>query len=104
MFSEAGLFFLLQCPFQCCYLNVYRNRVRTPEERKHPLVKKIEADRKERGILKKKEIIAYRNRALAKAKKNNKPKKGEFSADLWEGIHFFFFLFYGCFKLHSYKL
>ncbi|KDR17226.1 ribosome biogenesis protein NOP53 [Zootermopsis nevadensis] len=61
-----------------------RNRVRTPEERKHPLAKKIKADRKEQGILKKKEVIALRNRALAKAKKNNKPKKGEFNADLWE--------------------
>jgi hypothetical protein len=68
-------------------LSVYRNRVRTPEERKHPLAKKIEADRKERGILKKKEIIAHRNRALARARKSNKPKKGEYNADLWEGIN-----------------
>lgn len=71
-------------------MNVNRNRVRTPEERKHPLAKKIAADRKEQGILKKKEVIALRNRALAKAKKNNKPKKGEFNADLWEGIQTFF--------------
>jgi hypothetical protein len=50
------------------------------------LVKKIEADRKAQGILKKKEIIAHRNQALSKANKNNRPKKGEFHADLWEGI------------------
>jgi hypothetical protein len=68
-------------------LNDYRNRVRTPEERKHPLRKKIEADRKEQGILNKKQITAHRNRALAKEKKNNRPKKGEFNVDLWEGIY-----------------
>jgi hypothetical protein len=70
-------------------LNAYRNRVRTPEERKHPLRKKIEADRKERGILNKKQIVAYRNRAVAKAEKNNRPKKGEFNVDLWKGIDIF---------------
>jgi hypothetical protein len=70
-------------------LNAYRNRVRTPEERKHPLRKKIEADRKERGILNNKQIIAHRNRTIAKAKKSNRPKKGEFNVDLWEGIYIF---------------
>ncbi|PNF33861.1 hypothetical protein B7P43_G07683 [Cryptotermes secundus] len=61
-----------------------RNRVRTPEERKHLLRKKIEEDRKERGILNKKQIIAHRNRATANANKTNRPKKGEFNVDLWE--------------------
>jgi hypothetical protein len=70
-------------------LNVYRNRVRTPEERKHPLRKKIEADRKEQGILNRKQITANRNRTLAKAEKYNRPKKGEFNVDLWEGIYIF---------------
>lgn len=68
-------------------MNAHRNRVRTPEERKHPLVAKREAERKERGVLKQKEIIAHKNRALARTKKNNRPKKGEFNADLWEGIY-----------------
>jgi hypothetical protein len=70
-------------------VNACRNRVRTPEERKHPLVEKREAERKERGVLKKKEIIARKNRALARAKKNSRPKKGEFNADLWEGIYMY---------------
>jgi len=70
-------------------VNAHRNRVRTPEERKHPLVAKREAERKERGVLKQKEIIAHKNRALARTKKNNRPKKGEFNADLWEGIYIY---------------
>jgi len=71
-------------------VNAYRNRVRTPEERKHPLSAKREAERKERGVLKQKEIIARKNRALARAKKNSRPKKGEFNADLWEGIYIYY--------------
>ena len=70
-------------------MNAYRNRVRTPEERKHPLAAKREAEREERGVLKRKEIIARKNRTLARAKKNSRPKKGEFNADLWEGIYIY---------------
>ncbi|XP_069694674.1 ribosome biogenesis protein NOP53 [Periplaneta americana] len=62
-----------------------RNRVRTPEERKHPARKRIEADRRARGILKAKEIEAQKNRILAEQKKAaSRPKRGEFNNDLWE--------------------
>ena len=69
--------------------HIYRNRVRTPEERKHSVVKKIEAKRKEQGILKHKEIVAQKNRRIAKEKKLQKPKIGEFQCDLWEGNYYF---------------
>ncbi|PSN36118.1 Uncharacterized protein C0J52_17203 [Blattella germanica] len=61
-----------------------RNRVRTAEERKHPLVKKIENDRNEKGILKRKKIVSIKDQLLAREKKLNKPKKGDFKFDLWE--------------------
>ena len=66
-------------------LNIYRNRVKTSEERKHAVVKKIEAKRKEQGILKLKEVVAHKNRLIARKKKLNKPTIGEFKIDLWEG-------------------
>ncbi|XP_067012754.1 ribosome biogenesis protein NOP53 [Anabrus simplex] len=62
-----------------------RNRVRTPEERKNPIVKKFQAERRRNGILKAKEIDAIRNRALAESRRKNKPKRGEFTKDLWAG-------------------
>ncbi|XP_049784662.1 ribosome biogenesis protein NOP53 [Schistocerca cancellata] len=60
-----------------------RNRVRTPEERKHPIKKKIEEERKSKGILTAKELDAARNRIINAQRKLNRPKKGEFSVDLW---------------------
>ncbi|XP_063221840.1 ribosome biogenesis protein NOP53 [Bacillus rossius redtenbacheri] len=62
---------------------IKRNRVRTPDERKSTLVKKIEADRLRQGIVKKKYIIAQKNRELAKLAKKNVPKIGTFKNDLW---------------------
>ncbi|KAJ9583122.1 hypothetical protein L9F63_022536, partial [Diploptera punctata] len=63
-----------------------RNRVKTPEERKHVLVKVLKAQRKEKGILKRKEIVANQHRLSEKIKKQlSKPKIGEFASDIWEG-------------------
>ncbi|GLG99286.1 Ribosome biogenesis protein NOP53 [Gryllus bimaculatus] len=62
---------------------IKRNRVRTPEERKHPIKKKIEAYRKANGILTAKERIAANNRRIHKIKKENTPKSCEFTKDLW---------------------
>lgn len=61
-----------------------RNRVKTAEERKHPLLRLKEADLKAKGILKAKEVGRLRNRELNALRKKNKPVKGEFSKDLWD--------------------
>ena len=61
-----------------------RNRVRTPEERKSVIIKRIEAERKSKGHLKLKERVAIHNRFLAKKKRENKPKRGEFKVDVWK--------------------
>lgn len=61
-----------------------RNRVRTPEERKSVITKQREIERKLKGQLKLKERGAIQNKLLAKEKRANKPKRGEFKVDVWE--------------------
>ncbi|KAK2587379.1 hypothetical protein KPH14_003096 [Odynerus spinipes] len=61
-----------------------RNRVRTPDERKHPIVRRKEIERKSKGILKLKEKLALKNKALANLKRANRPKRGDFKDDIWE--------------------
>nr|CAD7256462.1 unnamed protein product [Timema shepardi] len=63
---------------------IKRNRVKTPEERKSALVKRIEAKRKLLGIVKAKDIIAQRNRTAHQTWRESRPKRGEFNSDLWE--------------------
>nr|CAD7397222.1 unnamed protein product [Timema poppensis] len=63
---------------------VGRNRVKTPEERKSALVKRIEAKRKLLGIVKAKDIVAQRNRTAQQTWRESRPKRGEFNSDLWE--------------------
>lgn len=60
-----------------------RNRVRTKEERMNSILRKREAERKMKGILKLKEKEALKNRALAKAALANRPKRGEVKNDVW---------------------
>ncbi|XP_056633571.1 ribosome biogenesis protein NOP53 [Diorhabda sublineata] len=62
-----------------------RNRVRTKEERKNELVKKKEKFNEIKGIVKRKSIVADLNRKLDDIKRKNRPKRGEFAVDLWEG-------------------
>ncbi|KAK3922937.1 Ribosome biogenesis protein NOP53 [Frankliniella fusca] len=61
-----------------------RNRIRTAEERKHPLLKKKEAERLEKGILKAKELDRIRNRNLDDKRRQSRPALGDFSKDLWD--------------------
>ena len=61
-----------------------RNRVRTVEERKNPITRRIERERKLNGILKLKEKEALKNRAFADEKRAKRPKRGEFNDDIWE--------------------
>ncbi|XP_034238862.1 LOW QUALITY PROTEIN: ribosome biogenesis protein NOP53 [Thrips palmi] len=61
-----------------------RNRVRTDEERKHPVLRLKEAELKSKGILKAKEITRIRSRQYNAQQKRNKPKPGDFSKDLWD--------------------
>ncbi|CAG2053308.1 unnamed protein product [Timema podura] len=63
---------------------IKRNRVKTPEERKSALVKRIEAKRKLLGIVKAKDIVAQRNRTAQQTWRESRPKRGEFNSDLWE--------------------
>lgn len=63
---------------------VKRNRVRTPDERKHPILRRKELERKSKGILKLKEKLAIKNKALADLKRANRPKRGDFKDDIWE--------------------
>lgn len=64
---------------------VYRNRVRTKEERKDRIAKSIQESNKLRGIVKAKEKNAAQNRANHKAKKAaQKYVKGDVKQDLWE--------------------
>ncbi|XP_043487207.1 ribosome biogenesis protein NOP53 [Polistes fuscatus] len=62
---------------------VKRNRVRTPEERKDPILRRKELERKAKGILKLKEKLAIKDRALADLKRANRPKRGDFKEDIW---------------------
>nr|XP_033329970.1 ribosome biogenesis protein NOP53 [Megalopta genalis] len=61
-----------------------RNRVRTKEERKDPRVLKIEALKKAQGIVKLKERLRLKNKAIAAKKRLIRPKRGEFTTDAWE--------------------
>ncbi|XP_035733180.1 ribosome biogenesis protein NOP53-like [Vespa mandarinia] len=62
---------------------VKRNRVRTAEERKHPILLRKEIQRKSMGILKLKEKLALKNKALADLKRANRPRRGDFKDDIW---------------------
>lgn len=61
-----------------------RNRVKTPEERKNPIRRKIENEMKRNGILKLRERISLKDRSIAKEKRNKRYKRGEFKEDIWE--------------------
>ncbi|KAF7398568.1 hypothetical protein HZH66_006465 [Vespula vulgaris] len=63
---------------------VKRNRVRTREERKHPILLRKEIQRKSKGILKLKEKLALKNKALADLKRANRPRRGDFKEDIWD--------------------
>ncbi|XP_045471363.1 ribosome biogenesis protein NOP53 [Harmonia axyridis] len=63
---------------------VKRNRVRTKEERTNKLLKLKEEQRKAKGILKAKEIDSIRGKQLYEKCKLERPKRGEFSKDVWE--------------------
>lgn len=61
-----------------------RNRVKTPEERKHPLLKLKIQKRKEQGILTAREKQSIKDRLEAAKKIRTGKKKGiEFNKDLW---------------------
>ncbi|KAF2879210.1 hypothetical protein ILUMI_26965 [Ignelater luminosus] len=62
---------------------IKRNRVRSKEERKNKLVKKIEEEKRSRGILKAKELQSQKDRKLYELKKANQPKIVEFNKDIW---------------------
>lgn len=64
-----------------------RNRVRTKEERKHPIVKSIEAANEAKGIVKKKILksLADRARSMEEAAAKRKVDKVKvFDKDIWE--------------------
>ncbi|EZA54036.1 hypothetical protein X777_05885 [Ooceraea biroi] len=61
-----------------------RNRVRTKEERMSSVLRQREAERKMKGILKLKEKVVLKNRALAKAAAAKRPKRGEITGDAWQ--------------------
>lgn len=60
-----------------------RNRVKTPEERKNPITRRIEAAKRLNGQLKLKEITSIKDKALAEKKRANKQKLGDFNKDIW---------------------
>jgi len=76
-----------QEPFEPMHL--FRNRVRSKEERKHPLLVQREERRKLLGIKTAKELDQERNRAYDQERRNKKPKRGEVVTDLWssDGEH-----------------
>ncbi|XP_066582034.1 ribosome biogenesis protein NOP53-like isoform X2 [Prorops nasuta] len=60
-----------------------RNRVKQPEERKNPITRRLEQERLISGRLKLKEKLALKNRAIANEKRKNRPKRGDFTTDIW---------------------
>lgn len=61
-----------------------RNRVRTKEERQHPIAKRKEEKRLRNGIVKVKDKVREINRIHEKLKKAaNKYTRGEINNDLW---------------------
>lgn len=63
---------------------IKRNRVKTPDERKNPITRRIEEERKSKGELKLKEKVATINRNLAEVKRLNRPKRGDYNLDIWK--------------------
>ncbi|XP_020706530.2 ribosome biogenesis protein NOP53 [Athalia rosae] len=61
-----------------------RNRVKTPEERKNPITRRIQKTKRLNGDLKLKERNAIRDRELADKKRSNKPKIDQFDKDIWQ--------------------
>lgn len=61
-----------------------RNRVKTPEERKNPIRRKFEQERKKNGILKLKEKNSLKDRKIADENRNKRFKRGEFKEDIWK--------------------
>ncbi|XP_075222953.1 ribosome biogenesis protein NOP53 [Lycorma delicatula] len=61
-----------------------RNTVRTKEERKSNIQKDIEEKLRKRGVLKRKEILAAKNRLLNKKRAAKKNDPYNFSKDVWE--------------------
>ncbi|XP_076299144.1 ribosome biogenesis protein NOP53 [Lasioglossum baleicum] len=61
-----------------------RNRVRTKEERKNPILLKKEALMKAQGIVKLKDKLRLKNRDIAAKKRLLRPKRGEFKDDVWK--------------------
>lgn len=66
---------------------VKRNRVRTREERQHPVGKKIQAEKEAKGIFKKTLLQSVEDRQKTlqqQAERDKKHKKREFVKDIWE--------------------
>lgn len=61
-----------------------RNRVKTPEERKHPIRRQIEDKRRKNGILKLREKISLKDKMIADENRSKRFKRGEFKTDVWE--------------------
>ncbi|XP_043271711.1 ribosome biogenesis protein NOP53 [Venturia canescens] len=60
-----------------------RNRVKSLEERKNPITRRLERERKLVGDLKLKEKLAAKNKEFTAARRLDKPKRGEFNSDVW---------------------
>lgn len=66
-------------------LNLFsRNRIRTAEERKHPMLRLKEQKRLEKGIFKAKDLDRFQNRIVDKERRQNRPVRGDFGKDLWD--------------------
>lgn len=61
-----------------------RNRVRTKEERKNPILVEKEALMSAQGIVKLKEKLRLKNRDIAAKKRLLRPKRVEFKDDVWK--------------------
>lgn len=66
-----------------------RNRVRTKEERKNVLIKKKEEMNNAKGIFKRRELQAHKDRVANKIKNENKYKRGDFKQNIWEEGSYF---------------
>lgn len=73
--------------------------MRTKEERKNLLVKKKEAERMSKGLLKAKERQALKDRQKHQINLKLIPKKGDFLEDIWENdgkYNFFIIEMWAC--------
>lgn len=61
-----------------------RNRVKTPEERKNPITRRLEQERKISGHLKLREKAALKDKAIAAERRSARPKRGEYKVDIWD--------------------